>query len=67
MIDQELVSSLARYAGLELDRPEEQADVRELLDFVTSHRGVLDRLNLEDTRPSHVFCFHHAARESAGP
>lgn len=66
MVDLELVRLLARYADLELDRPEEQADVRELLEFVTSHRSVLDRLNLDDTRPSHVFCFHHAARESAG-
>ena len=66
MIDQELVRSLAGYANLQLDRPDEQADVRELLDFVMSHRSMLDQLDLEGVRPSHVFCFHHAARESAG-
>lgn len=64
MIDQELVQSLAQYASLQLDRPDEQADVRELLEFVLSHRAVLDKLDLEAVRPSHVFCFHHAARES---
>lgn len=66
MIDQEVVRSLAAYADLKLDRADELADVRDLLELVVSHRGALDALDLRGTRPSHVFCFHHAAREHAG-
>jgi hypothetical protein len=66
MIDQDVVRSLATYAGLKLDRADELADVRDLLELVVAHRSALDALDLGGTRPSHVFCFHHAAREHAG-
>jgi hypothetical protein len=65
--DLETIRVLAAYAGLKLDRPDELAAARDLLEEVLAHRGVLDDLDLDGIRPSHVFCFQHAARESAGP